>query len=544
MADGQATRRFGCPGCGGGLFYDIESARMKCDRCGQLTDLKELPPEDEAADLEVTEFHCPQCGAEVYSTDTEVTSFCSFCGSDVVLTGKMGSARRPASIVPFSVTREQCEAAYRKHLSKYHLAPGSLKTAETLSHFRPVYIPFWSYEVEAEGPARLEGYKSYTKGSYRYDETYDLSMDAEIRQKGILYDASKAFEDETAAMLRNTAQSAVPFHSAYLSGFYAQGADVPADTYHSEAAAAAARLFMEKVREANKMDRVEMKGEIQENFGLPQARFRDQLVMMPVWLLASRQGERVIYTAVNGTDGTVVCDIPVSNGKAAAVAAGLAVGFFALLQLFLTLKPELLMALCAVFALVTLFQFSGGQKRLYNRMNRAFEPDFTGQAGQFAGPAQSRLQGKDGAISLKKEQSGSTLKKLFGPAILAIVVVIGMLSDDPAFTREVLQDFMGSDGSGLAALIVGAALIAMLVHTVRRLRNKESGRSWPRIISCAACAAGLFALATKQSEDLVYYGCALAMLAAAIIELVILNRSHNEYASRPVPFFGGEEEKT
>ena len=56
--------------------------------------------------------------------------------------------------------------------------------------------------------------------------------------------------------------------------------------------------------------------------------------------------------------------------------------------------------------------------------------------------------------------------------------------------------------------------------------------------------AGLFALATKQPEDLVYYGCALAMLAAAIIELVILNRSHNEYASRPVPFFGGEEEKT
>ena len=40
MADGQATRRFGCPGCGGGLFYDIESARMKCDRCGQLLDWK------------------------------------------------------------------------------------------------------------------------------------------------------------------------------------------------------------------------------------------------------------------------------------------------------------------------------------------------------------------------------------------------------------------------------------------------------------------------------------------------------------------------
>ena len=35
---------------------------------------------------------------------------------------------------------------------------------------------------------------------------------------------------------------------------------------------------------------------------------------------------------------------------------------------------------------------------------------------------------------------------------------------------------------------------------------------------------------------------AAAMLLATIIELVIMNRAHNEYASRPVPFFDGKEE--
>ena len=33
------------------------------------------------------------------------------------------------------------------------------------------------------------------------------------------------------------------------------------------------------------------------------------------------------------------------------------------------------------------------------------------------------------------------------------------------------------------------------------------------------------------------------MLAASGIELVIMNRAHNEYASRPVPFFGEREEE-
>ena len=32
------------------------------------------------------------------------------------------------------------------------------------------------------------------------------------------------------------------------------------------------------------------------------------------------------------------------------------------------------------------------------------------------------------------------------------------------------------------------------------------------------------------------------MLAASAAELVIINRAHNEYASRPVPFFEGKEE--
>ena len=32
-----------------------------------------------------------------------------------------------------------------------------------------------------------------------------------------------------------------------------------------------------------------------------------------------------------------------------------------------------------------------------------------------------------------------------------------------------------------------------------------------------------------------------AILIAAMIELVIMNRAHNEYASRPVPFFEDKE---
>ena len=541
---GTAVRRFGCPSCGGGLQYDIASGKMICDRCGGLTALESLPPEEAEDTLEVTEFHCPQCGAAVYSTDTEVTGFCSFCGSDVVLTGKLTRTRRPASIVPFTVTREACEKAYRDHLKTYLLTPPDLKTAETVSHFRPVYVPFWSYEVDSEGPARLEGKKSYTQGDYRYDETYDLTMDAVIRQKGILYDASTVFEDETAAMLKHTMEQAKPFHPAYLSGFYAQGADVPAETYHREAAAAAVRIFMDRVREENEMDSVEMKGDIAENFGLPNARYRDVLVMMPVWLLAHRQGDRVVYTAVNGSTGRVVCDVPVSNGKAAGVTLALAAVLFFLLNSFLTLKPELLMALCAILALTTQYQYSGSRKRLFNRRTRAFEPDFAEKGKTFTGPAQALLDVKKNGIAVRK---GMTLKKVRSGASTAFSVLgfalCVLVWGGVSFISRVESALGGMINPHTAAMLLTlAALAVMGIHTARRTQKDKYGPRWPRIISCAACAAGLVSLLSGQAEDLIFYACAAAMLTASIAELVMMNRAHNEYASRPVPFFDGKED--
>jgi len=532
-----ASRRYGCPACGGGLRYDIASHKMSCDLCGTQTDLKDIP--DEASEeMEVTEFHCPQCGAAVYSTDTEVTGFCSFCGSDVVLTGKLGRTRRPGRIVPFRVTREDCEAAYRKHLKRHLLVPGALKTAETISHFRPVYVPFWSYEVDAEGPARLEGKKSYTKGNYRYEETYDLSMDAVIRQKDILYDASTAFEDETATMLEHTAEEAEPFHPAYLSGFYAQGADVPAETYEQEAAASAVRFFMERVKEETKMDSVEMRGSISENFGLPNARYREELVMMPVWLLAHRQEERVVYTAVNGVTGNVVCDLPVSNGKIFGLLAALAAVIFVLLSLFLTIRPELLLALCAALSLLIQYQFSGAQKRLYLRRTRALEPDFE-EKQEYTGPAQALLKRTKKGIGT---QGGawSRLNGALKSGLIAVLYLLGyglfcVVTDSFSFTDSIALRRL------LPPVVAGVSLLVMIIHTARRLRKEEGGPRLPRILCCLACAAGLISLLTSQSEDLIYYICAAVMLATSAVELIIINRSHNEYASRPVPFFGEKE---
>lgn len=64
---------FKCPNCGGSMYYNIPSAKLKCRHCGS-----EIAPEDygekndaeEQKDYEVTVYTCSNCGAELESPMT------------------------------------------------------------------------------------------------------------------------------------------------------------------------------------------------------------------------------------------------------------------------------------------------------------------------------------------------------------------------------------------------------------------------------------------------------------------------------------------
>ena len=537
-----ASRRFGCPSCGGGLRYDIAAGKMKCDQCGNLTGVDALPSEEDAVEIEVTEFHCPQCGAVLYSMDTEITSFCSFCGSDVVLTGKIASTKRPAGIIPFRVTREQCEKIYRDHMNKFPLAPSKLKSKKTVTHFRPIYIPFWSYSFDAQGPVKLQGKKTYTqkKGrrDYLYEETYNLSRTVRIHKENTLYDASTAFEDDIAARLKNTHENVVPFHPAYLSGFYAHGADVNPNTYEPEVSAQAARILTERVLSQEPVDSVELQGYLHKDFALPNAQYHEELVMIPAWLLVCRHGRRVVSAAVNGVNGELVSDVPISGGKATAAALTLGAGLFALLRMVMTWAPNWMMLFWALLMLFIQLRFSKMQLLISALKARINEPDFDKTGGRFAGPAQSKALGSRSGIIAGKTSNFDTFEWRRGLAGLILFLII--VSVEPVIrwlhatpSPEVIQT--------LVRLSVLPVLIAMAVSIYRTSRDGKPGMSLPGSAACAAIFLGLLNTLSSSGSAVLFYACPLVILAAAVAEIILLCRMYNQYTSRPVPFYGSSE---
>lgn len=102
-----------CPNCAGNLKFDIARQKLFCEYCETTVDpydvYKEKDAEENSDEYEVTIFTCPQCGGEIISEDTTAATFCSFCGAATILDSRVSKERRPAHIVPFTKTKEDCK---------------------------------------------------------------------------------------------------------------------------------------------------------------------------------------------------------------------------------------------------------------------------------------------------------------------------------------------------------------------------------------------------------------------------------------------------
>ena len=228
-----------CPNCGGRLIFDISSQSMLCEHCNthyNPYNLGEGNSAEESKEYDVTVFKCPQCGGEIMSTDNTIADFCSFCGAATVLESRISKELRPGYIIPFSKTKQDCKNQYKKMMKRAWFAPKELKDEKYIDGFRGIYMPYWAYHVSQKGPVVLRGEKSKRRGDYIYTDHFDINGDMDCQYKGISFDASSSFDDNISeAIAPYDVKNMAGFTPAFLSGFYADTADVGCDVYMNDA---------------------------------------------------------------------------------------------------------------------------------------------------------------------------------------------------------------------------------------------------------------------------------------------------------------------
>lgn len=321
---------YDCPNCAVNLKFDIQTQKMKCYSCSTLIDPYKLEDRKGMADerkadefdekfneeYEVTMFSCPQCGGKIYSMDTQAAGFCSFCGSATVLNSRLEKVIRPKYIVPFRITKNRCVDIFKNYMKQSKFIPKELRDENAIESFRGIYIPFWVYKAKQDELVSFQAvqYKDELRGKMKY--IYKVSGYLDCEYYGAVHDASAAFEDDISEqLLPYDLDKFQKFTPAFLSGFYADIADVEPELYSNYIAGVIDRVTVENLKQHPKMHEYIVGDDPFEEFDFKTKMVDANLVMLPVWLLSYRKNGRIAYIAVNGLTGKIAADMPISPSR-------------------------------------------------------------------------------------------------------------------------------------------------------------------------------------------------------------------------------------
>lgn len=460
-----------CPSCGANLKFDAKTQRMLCEFCGsdfdpgqfdvtadaeeQTMAAEEAKPEAGQSDTyDVTVYICPQCGGELMSVDENTAAaFCSFCGASTILSSRIAKEKRPEFIIPFSITKEDCKESYRKLVRRALFIPKEYKSEKCIDGFRGIYMPYWSYDVKQSGPVKLSGKTEHRSGDYIITKHYRLSGNIDAKYEGLSYDASSSFSDDISeALAPYDITKRRPFEPSYMSGFYADIADVGKEVYSQQASALAYNYALDRIKSETRefkkytIDTGTMSNE-KPGTAFSSRTMKGHSSMFPVWFMSYRNGDRVTYATVNGQTGKVAADLPIDPKKYLLFSGLLAVVIFLILNLFLVLTPKAVLMTASVLTVIV-FIINGSQR---NAIGKA-ETGADDKGKQFGIRSKNKENGEDlndteddgtdKNAALKKVMKGTGHVKMEGFEMGATVagavsVAIGILM---VFIFDVVSD--------------------------------------------------------------------------------------------------------
>jgi len=547
-----------CPNCAGNLKFDISRQQLYCEYCGTQVDpysfYKEedaLETESPSGEYEVTVFICPQCGGEIISEDTTAATFCSFCGGSAILDSRIRKERRPAHIIPFAKTKEDCRAAYGKMLRRAIFAPKELKDETLIEKFRGIYMPYWVYSFEKKGAITFPGVKSYRKGDYVFTDHYKLDCEVEEVYKGLAYDASSTFSDSLSSAIGPfDLREGKPFVPSFLSGFYADTSDVEKYVYLQEAEEMAiqdAVQCLSKDAVCRKYDAGQ--GDQYHAFrnALRPADRTVELAMLPVWFLSYRNGDRVSYAVVNGQTGKAAADLPVDKKRFLAGSFLLAIPLFFLLNLFLTVTPGKVLLLAALLAFLCILISNGQLSRIFARESGDDDK----------GLASVRPASRTGDFVWKRKKHIRMPWESSMGMMLIIVIVFYITAFLPNIFLHVADRIAGggrlkNSGALQAVAMILSFLIISQIFSF--LNKKQQGgqfsekkpfgggyykEKWPVLRKpLGGIVLALVIRILDPASDWFYYIGALACMGTVLWAIMDIIRQHNMLTTRKLPQLG------
>ena len=334
-----------CPQCGGILEFDSKLQKMKCPYCDATFEMAELQGKDEALNQQPQEgqaqgqrpdqmqwqtpnsqwaqgetdsmgvYTCKSCGGEIVADANTGATHCPFCGNPVVLTARFAGALKPDLVIPFQLDKKAAKEKLKQFMTGKKLLPKAFKSDSHLDEIKGVYVPYWLFDADADAQIKYHATRTRTwsDSQYQYTETqhFDVFRAGYLGFDAVPVDGSSKMPDDLMESLEPfDVTKAVPFQTAYLSGYLADKYDVTADASISRA--------NERIRQTTEQTFSSTvngyASVVPEYNSIQLANAKARYALYPVWLLNSTWQGKQYQFAMNGQTGKFVGDLPMDKG--------------------------------------------------------------------------------------------------------------------------------------------------------------------------------------------------------------------------------------
>ena len=351
----MADIQYKCPNCGGSLTFNSKTQMVECEFCGSTyspDEVKKHAEELAKAEEKVLDwgdgentsefsqkeleglrvFHCDSCGGELIADENTSATSCPYCGSPVILKGRLQGALKPDRIIPFKSSKEDLAPTFTSYMKKKVFVPNAFKKEHSVEEIKGIYVPFWLHDAGVRGNVFYKGMieRKWRSGDYEYVEKsyYSITRGGSMYFDHIPIDGSKALDDKLMESIEPfDYNESVPFEPVYMSGFLSDKYDVSKEEVFPRASQRIVQGTVDQFRTT-------IRGYDEVNYESHDLELYDTSVtyaLYPVWMMTTKWREKSYTFAMNGQTNKIVGNLPLSKWKYFFMFLGLLIGTWGLL---------------------------------------------------------------------------------------------------------------------------------------------------------------------------------------------------------------------
>ena len=337
----KARTKHTCPACGGEAVWHAGKQVLACGFCGTevpatldsagagkigehdlASALRSIPDHKRGWGEKKQEVKCQSCHAISVFDAARQSQGCGFCGAtQLVPYEEVKEAFSPESLLPMKIAASGARELIKTWYGSRWFAPNKLKKAALTDTVKGLYIPYWTFDAQANADWEAEaGYHYYE--TEEYTDSSGNRQTRQIQRTRWEYASGRIdrfFDDDlvpaSLGIQANHLRAVEPFPTAELAPYdpsYLSGWVV--ERYQIDLVAAAQRSRGQIEQKVQAMCRSAVPGDTQRNLRVSSAYSGQTFkhILAPLWMLQYRFGAKNFQVVMNGYTGKISGDYPKS----------------------------------------------------------------------------------------------------------------------------------------------------------------------------------------------------------------------------------------